>query len=203
MSKRPNRGLVTGAVVAGVALTIGVAGVGYSATGGSLVLGSANSANRTTTLAGTAGPALSLKVPAASAPLAVSNAVKVSRLNADLLDGVDSSAFQRKGAVVRVSDPTFTPSEGPINRQARAFCASGEHAVGGGGHVSALTDDRLGEYYTFLVHSVPVTAAGEPAGVAGTQAAGWLVEATNTANAMTGQSGRNAELTAYVVCERS
>ena len=202
MSKRPSRGLVGGAVLAGVAMTVGLAGVGYGATGGSFILGSANSANRTTTLTSSAGPALSLRAPAGSAPLAVNSTTKVSRLNADLVDGLDSSAFQRKGAVTRVSAPTFTPSEGPINRQARAFCAAGEHAVGGGAHVRALTDDRLGEYYTFLVHSSPITAAGEPTGIDGTAAAGWLVEATNTANAMTGQTGRNAELTAYVICER-
>ena len=94
----------------------------------------------------------------------------------------------------------LTPSEGPINRQARAFCQAGEHAVGGGGHVTALTVDRLGEYYTFLVHSTPITAAGEPTGIAGQQAAGWLVEATNTAHAMTGSSAKDADLTAYAVC---
>ena len=83
--------------------------------------------------------------------------------------------------------------------QTRRRHQTGRHQagpVGGGGHVTALTPDRLGEYYTFLVHSAPITAAGEPTGVAGTQAAGWLVEATNTANAATGQTGRDAELTA-------
>lgn len=203
MNMRPSRGLVGGAVLAGTALVVGLGGVGYAATGGDFILGSANSANRTSTLTGTAGTPLSLRAPAGSAPLQVNSPVKVGRLNADLLDGLDSSAFQSKGAVVRVSAPTFTPSEGPINRQARAFCAPGEHAVGGGAHVTALTTDRLGEYYTFLVHSSPVTAAGEPTGIDGTQAAGWLVEATNTAHAMTGQTGRDAELTAYVVCEKN
>ena len=203
MNRRPSRGLLGGAVLAGVALTIGIGGVGYTATGGNFILGGVNSANRPSTLTNTTGTALSLTAPAGTAPLAVSNPVKVNRLNADLIDGVDSSALQLKGAVTRVSAATFTPSEGPINRQARVFCAAGEHAVGGGGHVTALTPDRLGEYYTFLVHSAPITAAGEPTGVDGTQAAGWLVEATNTANALTGQTGRDAELKAYVVCEKN
>lgn len=203
MSIQATRGLAIGSVVAGVALVIGVGGVGYAATGGNFLLGSANSANRTSTLTSTAGSALALTSTSTTAPLSVSNSVKVSRLNADLVDGLDSSAFQRKGAIVRVSGATFTPSEGPINRQARAFCATGEHAVGGGAHVTALTEDRLGEYYTFLVHSVPITAAGEPTGISGTQALGWLVEATNTANALSGQTGRNSELTAYVVCEKN
>ena len=203
MKMHTNRGVVIGSVVAGAALVVGVGGVGYAATGGNFILGGSNSASRTSTLTSTAGSALSLKAPSTSAPLAVSNSVKVGRLNADLVDGLDSSAFQRKGAVVRVSPATFTPSEGPINRQARAYCETGEHAVGGGAHVTALTADRLGEYYTFLVHSAPITAAGEPTGIEGTQAAGWLVEATNTANALTGQTGRNSELTAYAVCEKN
>ena len=200
MSIQTNRGLVVGSVVAGVALAIGVGGVGYAATGGNFILGGANSANRTSTLTSTAGSALALRAAPTTAPLAVSNSVKVSRLNADLVDGLDSSAFQRKGAIVRVSSPTFTPSEGPINRQARAFCHPGEHAVGGGGHVTALTDDRNGEFFTFLVHSTPITPAGEPTGINGSQAAGWLVEATNTAHAATGLFGRDANLRAYAVC---
>lgn len=202
MNKRPSRGLVSGAVLAGAAMVVGLAGAGYTATGGNFILGASNSANNASTLTNTSGTALSLNSPAGTAPLAVNRSTKVTRLNADLIDGLDASAFQRKGAAVRVSAPTFTPSEGPINRQARAFCAAGEHAVGGGGVVTALTPDRLGEYFTFLVHSTPITAAGDLPG-AGAQAGGWLVEATNTANAMSGQTGRDAELTAYVVCEKN
>ena len=200
MKLRINRGFATGTVIAAVGLTIGVGGVGYAATGGHFVLGHANSANQVSVLTGTAGTPLALRAPAGRAPLRVNSSVKVDHLNADRLDGLDSSAFQRKGAVVRESAPTFTPSEGPINRQARAFCNPGEHAVGGGGHVTALTDDRNGEFFTFLVHSTPITPAGEPTGINGSQAAGWLVEATNTAHAATGLSGRNANLRAYAVC---
>jgi hypothetical protein len=200
---RMNRGLVTGAVVAAAGITVGMGGVGYAATGGSFILGHSNSADTVSTLTGTAGTPLKLNAPVGRAPLAVSSGTKVTNLNADRIDGLDSTSLQRAGTVVRESAPTYTPSEGPINRQARAFCLTGEHAVGGGAHVSALTDDRLGEYYTFLVHSAPVTAAGEPTGIAGQQAAGWLVEATNTAHALTGQSGRDANLVAYVVCARN
>jgi hypothetical protein len=200
MKVRINKGLVAGTVIAAAALTVGVGGVGYAATGGHFILGHANSANQTSTLTNTTGTALSLRAPAGQAALRVNTGTKVANLNADRLDGLDSTAFQRKGAVVRESAPTFTPSEGPINRQARAFCHPGEHAVGGGAHVTALTVDRLGEYYTFLVHSAPITSAGEPIGIAGHPAAGWLVEATNTAHAASGLSARNANLVAYVVC---
>ena len=72
--------------------------------------------------------------------------------------------------------------------------------MGGGGHVAALTEDRLGEYYSFMVHSNPIDASGEAPTTAG-EATGWLVEATNTANAMTGLTGRDANLVSYVVCE--
>jgi hypothetical protein len=200
---RLNKGLTAGTVIAAGALTMGVGGVGYAATGGHFVLGQGNRATHVSTLNNPVGTPLSLKGAATAAPMRVSSAVKVDNLNADRLDGLDSSAFQAKGAIVRVSDPTFTPSEGPINRQARAFCLPSEHAVGGGGHVTALTTDRLGEYYTFLVHSAPITGAGEPTGISGQPAAGWLVEATNTAHGATGLSGRDANLTAYVVCEKN
>jgi hypothetical protein len=199
---RLNRGIVTGTVIAAAALTVGVGGAGYAATGNPFILGQSNSAGAVSTLTGTATTPLSLRAPAGKAPLAVNSSVKVGNLNADRIDGLDSTAFQKAGAVVRVSAPTFMPSEGPINRQARAFCQTGEHAVGGGGHVEALTPDRLGEYYSFLVHSAPITAAGEPTGIDGQSAAGWLVESTNTANHMTGQTGRDANLYAYAVCEK-
>jgi hypothetical protein len=200
---RLNKGLTAGTVIAAGAMTLGVGGVGYAATGGHFVLGHANKATVVSTLNNPVGTPLSLKGPSGAAPLKVSSATKVANLNADRLDGLDSSAFQQKGTVVRTSDPTYTPSEGPINRQARAFCLPTEHAVGGGGHVTALTADRLGEYFTFLVHSTPITVAGEPTGISGQPAAGWLVEATNTAHSATGSSGKDANLTAYVVCAKN
>ena len=194
---REHRGLVAGAVIAGAALTVGIGGVGYAATGGSFILGHANSAGATSSLSNPNGTALSLSAKAGTPALRVSNAVKVGNLNADLLDGLNSTAFAKAGSVVRVSAPTLTPSEGPINRQARAFCAAGEHAVGGGADVKALTEDRLGEFFTFVNISAPIDASGEP----GTgPAIGWKVEVTNTANHMSGLTGRDANLFAYVVC---
>ena len=197
---REHRGLVAGAVIAGAALTVGVGGVGYAATGGTFILGKANYAGATSSLSNSNGTALNLVSKSGTPALKVSNAVKVADLNADLLDGLDSSSFARAGSVVRVSAPTHTPSEGPINRQARAYCATGEHAVGGGADVRALTDDRLGEYFTFVNITAPINSSGEPG--TGT-AIGWKVEATNTANSATGQTGRDAQLFAYVICAPS
>jgi hypothetical protein len=199
--RKPSKGITSGSVIAGIALAVGIGGIGYSATGGPFILGQPNSETTTSILTNPNGSALSLRSPAGTAPLMVNNSAKVANLNADRLDGFDSSAFQKKlSTITRVSGPTFTPSEGPINRQARAWCNINERAVGGGGHVVALTPDRLGEYFTFTVHSAPIKADGEPAGINGQEARGWLVEATNTANHMTGQVGRNANLYAYVVC---
>jgi hypothetical protein len=200
MNSTARRPLAIGAAIAASAIVVSGAGVGYAANGGSFLLGRVNDTTRTTTLNNSAGTPLKLVGPAAKAPMVVSSNTKVNKLNADLVDGLDSSAFQRKGAIVRQGETTFTPSEGPINRQSRAFCQPGEHAVGGGGHVAALTEDRLGEYYTFIVHSNPIDASGEAPTAAG-EATGWLVEATNTANHMTGLTGRDANLVSYVICE--
>lgn len=200
MEQKSRRGRTAGIVLGVAALALSGAGVAYAANGGPFILGQSNFATGTTTLNNNGGNTpLALTGPTTKAPLTVNSAIKVTNLNADRLDGWDSSWFQRKGDIVRKGESTFTPSEGPINRQSRAFCNAGEHAVGGGAHVVATTPDRLGEYYTFLIHSVPMAANGEPA-LPGTKAVGWLVEATNTARHMSGLTGRNAYLNSYVLC---
>ncbi len=195
------RALWVGAGIGAVGVVLGGTGVGYASNGHAFLLGQNNRETATATLRNTNGPALRMVAPAGSAPFRVNSSTRVDGLDADQLDGLDSSTFQQKGAVVRQGQTTLTPSEGPVNRQSRAWCQAGEHAVGGGGHVVALTADRLGEYYTFIVHSAPIAADGEPA-EDGSQAVGWLVEATNTAHVMTGQSNKDANLVSYVVCEK-
>jgi hypothetical protein len=93
-------------VVAYLALVVAVGGgTAFAATGGSFVIGKANQEATTTSLTRTtAGAPLSLVAKAGSAPLAVSSTVKVAKLNADLLDGKDSTAFQPK-----ITYLTFTP----------------------------------------------------------------------------------------------
>jgi hypothetical protein len=80
------------------ALLVGAANLGaYAATGDPLLLGKSNTATKTTKLKTTGtGPALKLKSKAGKAPFAVSNTTKISKLNADLVDGLDSSALQTK-----------------------------------------------------------------------------------------------------------
>lgn len=87
-------------VVAYLALFVAVTGAGgaaYAATGGSFILGKSNSANAATSVTRTTtGPAISANVRAGSAPLAVNSRTKVTKLNSDLLDGRDSTYFQKK-----------------------------------------------------------------------------------------------------------
>ena len=97
-------------VVAGAALFVALGGVGVAATGGTLILGQPNSADNTTALSSgvTTGPTLevtnSTNRPAAkftagngAQPFIVNNAVKVSSLNVDKLDGLSSESFTQGG----------------------------------------------------------------------------------------------------------
>src|SRR6187200_2903374 len=70
-------------------------GTAVAATGGKFILGRSNTASTTTTLTNTKGTALSLRAPAGRAPLAVNTSTKVSRLNADSVDGVSSENIAR------------------------------------------------------------------------------------------------------------
>lgn len=85
-------------VVAYLALLMAMTGTAAAATGGTFVLGRGNAATSTTGLSNSAGTPLTLTGKAGYAPLAVSSTTKVSRLNSDLLDGLDSAALQRRVA---------------------------------------------------------------------------------------------------------
>ena len=101
MKSTSRRPLGIGAAIAACAIVVSGAGVGYAANGGSFLLGRVNDETQTSTLRNSAGTPLKLVGPSANAPMVVSSNAKVNRLNADLVDGLDSSAFQRKGAIVR------------------------------------------------------------------------------------------------------
>jgi len=83
---------VVSTLAVGLMLVVGIDYVSYAATGQSMVLGKANKASEVTVLKRTTpGPALKLSVKPGSAPLAVNRGTKVRRLNADRLDGLDST----------------------------------------------------------------------------------------------------------------
>jgi len=83
-------------VLLSAVLLVGAANLGaYAASGGPLLLGKSNTASKTTTLKTTGNKAaLSLKSKAGKAPLKVSNSTKVTKLNADLVDGLEGDALK-------------------------------------------------------------------------------------------------------------
>lgn len=85
-------------MVAYLALFMAMGGTAYAATGGPFILGHTNKAGQASTLQNTgSGTALHLVTNnGAAPPFTVSNGTKVGKLNADKLDGVDSSQLQRK-----------------------------------------------------------------------------------------------------------
>jgi hypothetical protein len=100
-------------IVALVALFVALGGAGVAANGGNFILGHSNSASKGTVLSApvaggkalqvtnantsnAASTALGLNVASGHAPFTVNSGVKVANLNADLLDGLDSSVFQQR-----------------------------------------------------------------------------------------------------------
>jgi hypothetical protein len=142
MRPRYLRGFVvaTVAVSLAVSATSAIAGTGINAI---LNLGRTNKVNQTTVLQGSTtsrllqvtntgtGPALQLTVKAGSAPMVVNSEVKVAHLNADLLDGLHSSAFRK------VADPVDAATLGGIS--ATGFVQTGA------GVVQSLVRGRLTE----------------------------------------------------------
>jgi hypothetical protein len=73
-----------------------VAGVATAGAGSAVILGRVNSASHVTTLSSSRGVPLSLSAANGAAPLAVNSETKVRHLDADLVDGLDSTALQRR-----------------------------------------------------------------------------------------------------------
>ena len=118
------------------ALVVG-SGTAVAATGGKLILGRSNTAGATTSLSNSNGTALSLTSKSGTAPLRVNRATKVTNLNSDTVDGVDSSALSRTagrtgsfdapGELVDTDDDTVTDT-----LVAYAGCPDGSQMTGGG-----------------------------------------------------------------------
>jgi hypothetical protein len=100
---RATRSQVIATVSAAALLVVGFDYTTYAVTGGSLLLGRANHADRLTTLARHGGgAALSLKSSGQKSPsLRVSSSARVPRLNADLLDGMQASALATRAVSYR------------------------------------------------------------------------------------------------------
>jgi hypothetical protein len=102
-------------------------GAAYAATGGNFILGQSNSASSKTSLSapisdkalqltntntGTGATALGLNVASGHAPFTVNSGTKVANLNADKLDGIDSSGFVPNSGLRRVGPVIATPAPG-------------------------------------------------------------------------------------------
>jgi hypothetical protein len=107
-------------IVSITALIVSLGGVGYSATGGSFILGKANVASSETRLTAggvplllknTSQPALGIVVPAGVPPMVVNSKILVANLNADFVDGLDSANFARTGRLRFTVNPGGFSSE--------------------------------------------------------------------------------------------
>jgi hypothetical protein len=121
-----------------IALIVGIDYVSFATTGSSAILGKINSANAATTFSRTtSGPAVSFAAKTGSAPFAVNHTTKVSHLNADLLDGKDSTAFS------------------PYNKtKVYRYTAS----TGATGHEFDIPKPPAGQY--LVTYAVPTTLTG-------------------------------------------
>jgi hypothetical protein len=111
-------------VVSLIALFVALGGTAYAATGGNFILGQSNSAGTPTSLSapisgkalqltntstGAGATALGLNVASGHAPFTVNSDTRVTNLNADKLDGINSGGFvMGKGAHI-VSGRITTP----------------------------------------------------------------------------------------------
>lgn len=149
-----NLSLKSFAAGAAVMIVLGT-GSAVAATGGHLILGHSNSATATTVLSDTKGTPLSLKAPSSKPALIVSNSKVVSKLNADLLDGKNSTSFALTAGRTGEYQNTYTPiafdSNGDGTNDSTAIfatCPAGSVPTGGSAYNptgAAILDGELTE----------------------------------------------------------
>jgi len=117
-------------VASTLALFLALGGTAYAANGGSFLLGRNNAASVTSILTDTgASPALTLRPKAGYPPIATSSKVKSPNLNADLIDGLDSTQLARVGG----STGFIVADDEDLDGEATATCPAGTRLTGGGG----------------------------------------------------------------------
>lgn len=123
----------TALTVIGAVTVLVLAGntVVYAATGGKFFLGQVNKADRQSTLKRTtSGPALGLVTKSASnAPLSTNGRGKVANLNADRLDGRDSSFFASGGYSASFEDNVTMTAAGESHVLLNIAVPSGKYVV--------------------------------------------------------------------------
>jgi hypothetical protein len=118
-------------------------GMSYAATGGNFILGKSNSASSTTSLTapvagkglqvtntstGAGATALGLNVASGKAPFTVNSGTKVANLNADKLDGIDSSGFLSSASVKKLSFEAAIGSGEPVLATVGPYTIKGQCA---------------------------------------------------------------------------
>jgi len=155
-SHRPSPALV----ISLVALFVALGGTTYAATGGNFILGHGNKAtsqsgltsnnagktlNLTQQSTNAAATALSLNVPAGLPPMTVNSGMKVVNLNADMVDGIDSTGLATKTQeawreVGTPGQPQFATESAPGNPPLWGNW-------GGGNNTVAFYKDSIGEVH--------------------------------------------------------
>jgi hypothetical protein len=111
------------AVVGTTALVVALSGTAVAATGGSFLLGHINKTTSNTVINNSKGTALVLAAKKGIAPFGVNgNTTKVPWLNADLLDGLDSSKLQ-----LRVSGQCGSTAITAISATGSVTCMTAHH----------------------------------------------------------------------------
>lgn len=127
-------------------------GVAYAATGHAFVLGESNLASTTTTLTRTTnGVPLVLNARSGYAPLAVNSTKRVTKLNADMVDGLHASSLQLHA--IKYLLPTTASGTAVVNLSGLApgvYLASIDAIV-----YSGTTNDRISCAIADSVHHNP------------------------------------------------
>ena len=109
------RGPSPALVISVLALVIAISGTAYATTGGTFLLGKANTATSLSSLSNAKGTALALSSGPNDAPLKVSNSVQVPKLNVSELGGIPAAGFmQGTGSADAGSAAITGPGEAEI-----------------------------------------------------------------------------------------
>jgi hypothetical protein len=193
-------------IISLIALFFAMSGTAVAATGGTFILGKANTATNTTALTNTKGTALSLSSTATTPPLKVSNSVQIAHLNASELDGQTASAFlPATGTAANSSALGGTPASGYMQGGGDTTGAR-VTITGGGSHVlvPGLGANLLAECNVgFPPHGAALFTGPNSGAGSGTTALWWNKDGvgsnTSLANGGSWVTPSNGSTTPYVV----